>query len=85
MGEWALFLDEPRAVRRTPHRRFRAERVARYDPTIEVPFVLADAFAHQTRRVLRPPGLGLAEAASSPGGGRRPRAVAQAREWGGHE
>jgi hypothetical protein len=42
-----------------PLLRFRSERVARYDPTIEVPFVLADAFANQTRRVLREPGLGL--------------------------
>jgi hypothetical protein len=52
-----------------PHLRFRAERVARYDPTIEVPFVLADAFANQTRRVLRDPGLGLAAAESSLGAG----------------
>jgi hypothetical protein len=43
-----------------PLLRFRSERVARYDHTIEVPFVLADAFANKTRRVLSQPGLGLA-------------------------
>jgi hypothetical protein len=42
-----------------PLLRFRSERVARFDPTIEVPFVLADAFANQARRVLREPGLAL--------------------------
>jgi hypothetical protein len=43
-----------------PQLRFRAERVARFDPAIEVPFVLADAFANQARRVLRERGRGLA-------------------------
>lgn len=42
-----------------PQLRFRAERVARFDLAIEVPFVLADAFANQTRRVLREPVRGL--------------------------
>jgi len=35
-----------------PLLRFGSERVARYDHAIEVPLVLADAFASQTRRVL---------------------------------
>jgi hypothetical protein len=71
MGERAFVPAAPRAVRRTPPRRFRAERVARHDPTIEVPFVLADIFANQSRRVLREAVLGLAEAESAlgPGGG----------------
>jgi len=42
-----------------PLLRFRGERVALYDHAIEVPFVLADAFANQTRRVLGAPHLGL--------------------------
>lgn len=46
----------------TPSVRFRAEGVVRYDSTIEVQYVLADFFANQTRRVLRDPGCGLADA-----------------------
>jgi hypothetical protein len=80
MGEWALsdldaalrraFPELPWPFRRVMsdgplHLRFRAERVARYDPTIEVPFVLADAFANQTRRVLRDPARPLAQAEAS--------------------